>query len=144
MALSDQLTDLANRTKQLEDRAAAAKKEAKAQLETDVKKARDSSQAKADAMRKRAEAGKDKTSAWWQSLQSSWDDHLKAVRKSADERRAAHDLKTKQRAAQRADDDAGYAIDYAYAAVEEAEYAVLDAELAHKEADEVAQHQSPA
>jgi hypothetical protein len=37
-----------------------------------------------------------------------------------------------------AEDDAVFAIDYAYAAIEEAEYAVLDASLARVEADELA------
>jgi hypothetical protein len=36
-----------------------------------------------------------------------------------------------------AEQDASYAIDYAYAAVEEAEYAVLQAELARMDADQL-------
>jgi hypothetical protein len=72
-------------------------------------------------------------------LQTLWNDHLRAFRASADERRGADDLKSAQRCAQRADDDAEFAIDYAYAAIEEAEYAVLDAELAHLEAEELAE-----
>jgi hypothetical protein len=71
-------------------------------------------------------------------VQRSWNDHLAAVRKSVDDRRAAHDLKAAQKAADQADDDAAFAIDYAYAAIEEAEYAVLDADLAHVEVDELA------
>ncbi len=39
-------------------------------------------------------------------------------------------MKAAQRKADQADDDAAFAIDYTYAAIEEAEYAVLDAELA--------------
>jgi hypothetical protein len=139
MALSDQLSDLSNRAKQLEDQAAAAKKKGKTELEAEVKSAQESAQAKGDALRKQAEANKGKLSAWSDNLQNSWNDHLKAVRQSAQDRRAAHDLKSAQRAAQRADDDAEFAIDYAYAAIEEAEYAVLDAELAHAEAEELAQ-----
>src|SRR6478672_8766704 len=45
MALSDQLTQLAARAKEAEDRAAAAKTKARAQLEQDVKTARKASQA---------------------------------------------------------------------------------------------------
>jgi hypothetical protein len=40
--------------------------------------------------------------------------------------------------AENAEEDASFAIDYAYAAIEEAEYAVLDAALARKQADELA------
>ena len=138
MTLSEQLSDLAARAKQVEDRAAAAQTKAKADLEAEVKDARDSARAQADRLRNRAREGKGKISAWWDSVQRSWHDHLAAVRKGADDRKAAHDLKTRQRAAERADQDAAFAIDYAHAAIEEAQYAVLDADLAHREADELA------
>jgi hypothetical protein len=138
MALSDQLTKLAARAKEFENRAAAAKQKSKSELEQEVKAARDSAQDQGKQLRMSAEQGKDRISAWWDSVQKSWNDHLKAVRKSVDDKKAAHDLKGAQRAAERADDDASFAIEYAYAAIEEAEYAVLDAELAHMEADELA------
>ena len=48
------------------------------------------------------------------------------------------DLDKAQANAETAEGDASFAIDYAYAAIEEAEYAVLDAALARKEADELA------
>jgi len=139
MALSDQLTKLAVRAKALEDHAAAAKQKTKSDLEQDVKQARESAQAQAEALRKSGEASKGQVSAWWDNLQRSWNDHLKAVRTGIDDRKAAHDLKSAQRAAERADDDAAFAIDYAFAAIEEAEFGVLDAELAHMEADERSQ-----
>jgi hypothetical protein len=139
MALSDQLGDLVAKAKQVEDRVAAANQKTKAELEADVDNARESSQAQADALRAKAEASKGKISAWWDKVQRSWHDHVTAVRKGARERKAAHDAKAAQRAAEQADDDASYAIDYAYAAIEEAQYAVLDATLAHRHADELAQ-----
>jgi hypothetical protein len=43
-----------------------------------------------------------------------------------------------QRTADGAEADADFAVDYALAAIEEAEYAVLDATLARMEADELA------
>jgi hypothetical protein len=43
-----------------------------------------------------------------------------------------------QRRAENAEDDAAFAIDFAYAALEEAEYAALDASLARMEANELA------
>ena len=138
MALSDQLTKLSARAKELEDRAAAAKSKGKADLEQDVKEARESAQGQADDLRKSAEAGKDKISVWWDDVQRSWNENIAAIRKNVDDRRAAHDSKAAQRAADSADEDAAFAIDYAYAAIEEAEYAVLDADLAHMEADEFA------
>ena len=138
MTLSDRLSDLASRAKEVQSRAAAAQSKAKADLETDVKEARDAAQAQADELRKRASEGKGKISAWWDNVQNSWHDHLAAVRQGAEDRKADHDLKSKQRAAERADEDAAFAVDYAFAAIEEAQYAVLDADLAHREVDELA------
>jgi hypothetical protein len=139
MALSDQLSDLAAKAKQVEDRVAAAKQKTKAELEADVNNARESAQAQADALHNKAEANKGKISAWWDKVERSWHEHVAAVRKGAEDRKAAHDAKAAQRAAEQADEDASYAIDYAYAAIEEAQYAVLDADLAHRHADELAQ-----
>src|SRR5438128_32892 len=65
MALSDQLTKLAARAKEAEDRAVAAKTKARAELEQDVQSARETAQAQADQMRETAEANKGKVSDWW-------------------------------------------------------------------------------
>lgn len=143
MALSDQLSKLAARTKRLEERAAASKQMARGELEHEVEAARDASQEQADALRKSAEQTKQRVSSWWTTVGRSWNEHIAAMHQSVDDRRAAHDLKSAQRAAVQADDDAGYAVDYAYAAIEEAEYAVLDAALAHQEADELAAGVAP-
>jgi hypothetical protein len=139
MALSDQLSELAAKAKQVEDRAAAAKQKTRAELQADVDDARASAQAEADALHTKAEANKGKISSWWDQVEKSWHEHVAAVRKGAEKRKAAHDANAAQRAAVQADQDASYAIDYAYSAIEEAQYAVLDADLAHRHADELAQ-----
>src|SRR5689334_19225584 len=72
MALSDQLTRLAAKAKEAEDRAAAAKSKAKAELEQDVKEARESAQAQADQLYKNAQTDKETLSAWWSDVQRSW------------------------------------------------------------------------
>ena len=138
MALSDQLSKLSARAKELEDRAAAARGKQKADLERDVNDARDSAQAQGDSLRKHAEERKDKLSAWWLKVQRDWNEQMASIRSAFDKDRTAHDAKKAQRAAESADEDADFAIDFAYAAIEEAEYAVLDAQLAHAQADEVA------
>jgi predicted nucleic acid-binding Zn-ribbon protein len=58
VALSDQLTELAARAKDVEDRAAAAQSKAKADLEQDVADARASAQAQAKKLRESAEERK--------------------------------------------------------------------------------------
>jgi hypothetical protein len=138
MAMSEQLSKLAQRTKVLEDRAAAAKNEARADLERDVKAARDASQANAEALRTSVADTKTEVFVWWDGVGRAWDQHVTTVRQHIDDKKAAHDLKAAQRDAEEADEYASYLIDYTYAAVEEAEYAVLDAYLAHKRADELA------
>jgi hypothetical protein len=137
MTVSDQLSQLAARAKQLEDRAAASRHQAKGDLEADVKTARDSAQAQAESLRKSAEARKGQISAWWDDLQRSWNQNIASIRKAIDDREAEHDANAAQRRADQSDDDAAFAIDYAYAAIEEAEYAVLDAELARMEANDL-------
>lgn len=138
MALSAQLSKLSMRTKALEDRFATAKEEARADLEQDVKVAREESQANAEALRKSVETTQAEVTAWWDDVARAWNKHVATVRQHVDDRVAAHDLKTAQRDAEEADEYASYLIDYTYAAVEEAEFAVLDATLAHKRADELA------
>jgi hypothetical protein len=138
MALSDQLTKLAARAKEAEDHAAAATSKARAQLEQDVKAARDAAQAQADQLRKTADANKGKISDWWNGVQKNWDEHVATIRQNIDEKRTEHDLNVARRDADVAEDDAAFAIDYAYGAIEEAEYAVLDATLARMDADALA------
>jgi hypothetical protein len=137
MALSDQLTKLAARAKEVEDRADAAKAQAKTDLEQDVKKARESAQTQAEALRAQSEKTKGAVSDWWAKLGQDWNKQIDSIRREVDKGRTAHDIKHAQRVAERADEDASFAIDYAYAALVEAEYAVLDAYLAHKQADEL-------
>ena len=64
--------------------------------------------------------------------------HVAAVKEDMTDRRAEHDLDRANKRADNAKGDAAFAIDYAVAAIEEAEYAVLDASLARMEAKELA------
>ena len=134
MAASDQLSKLSARAKEAEDRVAAAQGKAKADLEQDVKQARETAQADADQLHKDAEEGKGKVSAWWHDVQRSWHEHVAAIREDFDRKRAENDKERARRSAENAEDDAVFAIRYAEAAIDEAEYAVLDAALTRAEA----------
>jgi hypothetical protein len=138
MALSDQLTKLSAKAKEAEDRAAAADAQANADLEQAVRQARESAQADADLLRKNAETDKEVLSEWWDDMQRTWNEHVTKIRRHLDEKKAEHDVKAAERRAIGAEEDAKFALDYAYATVQEAEYAVLDAILARKEADSLA------
>ncbi len=137
MAVSDELTKLAARAKEAEDRAAAARGKDKAELERDIETARKAAQEQAEKLRKSAEVGMGKPSVWWNDLQRSWHEHLAKIRDDIDHRRAEGDVDRAETRAERAENDALFAIDFAYAAVLEAEYAVLDANLARMEADQL-------
>src|SRR5258705_13814813 len=73
MAISDQLSKLAARTKELEDRATAARQEARADLQRDVAAAREASNANAEALSKSLDESEAEVSAWWTQGGRSWD-----------------------------------------------------------------------
>ena len=136
MALSDELTKLATRAKEAESRTAAARDEAQADLEREVASARAGAQAQAQQLREGAEGGKAEVSGWWTDVQKSWNAQVAKVREDAENKKEKHSVRM---AHDRADDAEGYAsfaIDLAYSAIVEAEYASLDAVLTRKEADE--------
>ena len=138
MAASDQLSKLAAKAKEAEDRAAAAQTKAKADLQQDVENSRAVAQDQADSLRESADAGKGRISAWWHDVQRSWNEHIAAIREDVDRRRAEHDTERAKEYADQAEADASFAVDYASAAIDEAEYAVLDATLARMDSDSLA------
>jgi hypothetical protein len=137
MALSDDMSKLAGRAKEAEDRAAGAQEKAKADLETDRDNARAVGEQQAEDLRELAEKGKGRISARWADVQRAWDDAVAGVRADVQGKKEEHDLHKAQRRSDRAEEDARFAIDFAYSAIVEAEYAVLDAALARTEADEL-------
>lgn len=138
MALSDQLGELSVRAKKAEDRAVAARKEARTNLEHEVQSAKEELQAGRDDLRRTAEKNHGKVAAWFNDVQKSWEEQVETVRQDIASKKAEHDLHGAQRRAEAAEDDAAFAIRYAYWAIEDAEYAVLDATLARTEADGLA------
>jgi hypothetical protein len=136
MAASDDLTKLADRAKEAEERVAAAREKGKADLEADLEYARGVGEEQAKALSETAEEGKGRISDRWEGVQEAWNQAIAKVREDMEGRKTEHDLHKAQRRADSAEDDARFAIDFAYSAIGEAEYAVLDASLARMEADE--------
>ena len=137
MALSDQLRRLANRAEEAEKNAAAASDKAKADLEQDRENSRAVAQQEAEQLREAADAGRGKISDWWNDVQRSWNEHIAQIQRNVESKKAEIDLDRAKRRADNAEADAEFAIEFAYTAIGEAEYAVLDANLARKEADEL-------
>jgi hypothetical protein len=144
MAVSDDLSKLTDRAKEAEQRAAAARDKAQADVEADLDNARAVGEQQAEDLRQIADRGKGRISERWEDVQRSWQEALAGVREDLESRKAEHDVHKAQRRAERAEEDARFAVDFAYSAIAEAEYAVLDAELARKEADEQSKEPGPA
>ena len=115
-----------------EERVAAEREKGKANLDY----ARGVGEEQAEALRETAEKGMGRISDRWEGVQEAWNQAITKVREDVDGRKTEHDLHKAQRRADGAEDDARFAIDFAYSAIGEAEYAVLDASLARMEADE--------
>ena len=137
MAVSDELSKLTARAKEAEDHATAAREKTRADLEADRDNARAVGEQQAEDLHEMAEEGKGRISDRWQDVQSSWNQAIAAARNDIEGKKAEHDLHMAQRRADSAEDDARFAIDFAYSAIVEAEYAVLDANLARMESAEL-------
>lgn len=138
MALSDQLGELSVRAKKAEDRAVKARNEARTNLDHEVQRAQEELQTRRDDLRRSAEENGGKVAAWFNDVQESWDEQVEMVRRDIASKKAEHDQHAAQRRADAAEDDAAFATQYAYWAIEDAEYAVLDATLARAEAESLA------
>src|SRR5271157_680379 len=136
-AASEALAKLSARAKEAETRAKAARAETKADLERDVSAARASSQAQAEKLREKADANKGRISAGWAHVQRTWSEHIAKIRADIQSKKTEHGADKAEKHAEHAEQDALFAIEYAYGSIEEAEYAVLYATLARMEADEL-------
>lgn len=137
MALSDQLTDLAARTKKLEEAAAATKAKNRAQLEQDKETLNARMQAQAQKIQSSVDKTQADAQAWWTETTKRFEQRRAEVRTKMDQQKAERKV---DRAQHNADDWENYAADmisWAAYAVDAAEYAVIDAAIARKEADDL-------
>jgi hypothetical protein len=138
MALSDLLGRLAQQAKEAEDKAKRAADEARDDLRSHVDQASAAASRSAEKLAATRKEGEVKASDWWAQVQSDWAAHVAKVREGMASKKAAADAQGAKIEADIAESDAEMAIDFASSALEEAEYAVLDAILARKEADDLA------
>jgi hypothetical protein len=115
-----------------------AKTRSRDELQADVDKARETAVAHAARLAESASGAGAKMSPWWAEVQQNWHSHVAKVSSDIEARKQEHDASRAARMADHAEDDAIAAVDFALAALEEAEYAVLDARLARMEADDLA------
>jgi hypothetical protein len=136
--LSESLMDLAGRVKRLEDAAGAVREKNRAALQAHRE------QLEADFDREASEL--DKTTGevrgeirnWWSETKGSIERQIAAMRADFEKRQAAFQQKNAERNAESAEDDAVVAVTLAGYCLDAAEWAVIQAELARGEADELA------
>ncbi len=77
----------------------------------------------------------DSVSSKWSELEGKVRSDMHGIRSHIDEMKDEHDAKRVEKKAECAEDNAGHAIAFALAAIDNAENAVLDAVLARAQAD---------
>src|SRR6185503_7836563 len=125
-------------TEKAESEIKEAASQDRAELSATAEQARKAADDRAAELRAKAQETSDKAEAHWTDVQSSWDQHVQRIRTRITEKKTELDVEDAQRGADWAEADALDAIDFAEAAVVEAEYAVLDAAVARTNADDLA------
>ena len=80
MAASEDLKKLSARARVAEDHAAAAKDQARAELEQSITNVRDSAEAEAQKLQAKTQAAGQRASDDWEDVQNSWNAHLAKAR----------------------------------------------------------------
>ena len=125
--LSQQLADLSVRAKNAEDAVAAAEKEAHDKIEARKEQARTAAKDATEKVKQEIKSAGDTAARNWTAVRTKVAADIDALK--AGVTKAKHDLDTRQAEshAERLEWEAGVAIDYAIASVEQAKLAVLDA-----------------
>jgi RNA polymerase-binding transcription factor DksA len=137
MALSDQLSDLAAKTKQLEDTAAAAKTQNRAKLEKERDKLHTDMQSEAKKLQAGAEKSKSDARTWWADMAANAEQQRNHLHAKIEERKTERKV---DKAMRDADDAENYAVNMIQTAaycIDAAEYAVADAVIARANADDL-------
>jgi hypothetical protein len=137
--LSQSLSELAAKAKAAEDAVAAARQEGREELEARLADLRSSAEQRQAQLEQAATEAKDSATARWDDMRVAVRTHRERIKSDLEARKQTSDAKRTQRRADWAEQDAAAAIAFAMFAVEQAEYAVLDAVVARDEADGVAQ-----
>jgi hypothetical protein len=130
-ATFDQLTEA---VKQAEAEIRSSASRNRDQLQARVEQARTGAEQRASQIQTKATQARGDAAAGWQSMKEKWQAHVSDLHDKAAGKKAELDQKKMARRADAADDYADDAVSFAIAAVQEAEYAVLDAALARADA----------
>lgn len=130
-ATFDQLTDA---VKQAEAEIKASATRNREQLQAQVQQALTGAQQRANQIQTQATQAGGEAAAGWKSMKDKWQAHVSDLHNKAAGKKTELDQKKMAMRAEAAEGYAQDAVSFAIAAVEEAEYAVLDAALARADA----------
>jgi hypothetical protein len=136
--VSDRLSELSERVKSAEEAVDAAKTESRDELAARVERVRAEADQRAKDLWNTEDSTLREVSGWWKDIQARWKDHVRTVRHEVQIARDERTASRLQRRVDHAEANAEFSVAFAMTAIEEAEYAVLDATLARAEANDAA------
>lgn len=125
--LSEQLADLSVRVQKTEDAAVAAEKEAHDKLVVRKEQARAAATSAIEKVNEQIKSVGDSATKSWSTVRAKVAADMNALKADVAQVKHTHDVKRADSRADRLEWEAGFAIDYAIASVEQAKLAVLDA-----------------
>jgi hypothetical protein len=125
--LSDLLADLSVRTKNTEDAVAAAQNEAHDKLAARKEEARAAAAKATEKLNQEMKSLGDSTTRNWNAVRAKIAADMSALKANVAEAKHDRDARRAENRAEQLESEAGFAIDYAIASVEQARLAVLDA-----------------
>jgi hypothetical protein len=134
--LSDQLAEMSVRAKNAEDSVAAAKEEAHEKFEARREKAHAAATAATEKVNQEVKSVKDTATRNWNALQAKVDAEIQNLKAGIAQGKREREAGRAENNAGRLEWEAGFAIDYAVASIEQAKLAVLDAIAGRIEAEE--------
>jgi len=108
------------------------------EMQAQVERAQSKAEQQADEMKNKAVETKEEAATGWQAMQDRWQAHIAQLHQRTVDKKVERDVRKAEMKAEVAEDYAEDAIGFAIAAVQEAEYAVLDAALKRSDADALA------
>jgi hypothetical protein len=135
MSISEQVDALQARAAELKSSADQARRETHEQVNARISQTKTDIAARQSAGKDKAEQAADRTQSQWKSMQADGAAKMQAVQDRIGRQRDQHDVKRAERDAEYAEADAADALDYADWAVAQAQLAVLDAIDARSWAD---------
>jgi hypothetical protein len=135
--ISEQLADLSVRAKHTEDTIAAAQKETHDKLVARKEQAHAAATSAVEKVDRQFKSVNDSASQRWTAMRASITADMNALKARVATQKFEHDVKRADKHADQLEQEAGFAIDYAVASIEQAKLAVLDAIDARLAAEEL-------